>query len=150
MTGFSFTAKAAVWSALVFFAGVAAWPILSMFADAVFVEDNIQTRLAGELFSERRWQLVRNSLGVAAATTAATLFIGGPAAFIAARVRLKARAVFLAGLAIPLMVPPYIFATAWLEFFDSRGIVDAVLQRYRYIISRCHSLVDLVDVKIFL
>ncbi len=126
MTGFSFTAKAVVWSAFVFFACVALWPVVSMFVDAVFVDGNVQTRLAGDLFSERRLLLIRNSLGVAAATAAATLVIGAPAALIAARIRLKARAVFLAGLAIPLIVPPYIFATAWLELFDSRGIAAQV------------------------
>lgn len=75
-------------------------------------------RLAEELWSARVGVLALRSLGLAAVVTAGCLVLGVGSAFLVARTDLPGRRIFGVLAALPLAVPTYIAAFAWISTVD--------------------------------
>ncbi len=71
---------------------------------------------------------VTNSLLIAGLTTAACIAIGLPMAFLLARMAIPGRSVLLAMSALPLVLPSFIGAYAWVLLFGRAGIVTQWLE----------------------
>ncbi len=69
----------------------------------------------------RTWQVAVNSLSLTVAVAVSCVLIGIPAAWLVARSRLPMRRVWLVLLALPLAVPSYVAAYAWLALFPGMG-----------------------------
>lgn len=65
----------------------------------------------------RTWEVALNSLSLTVAVAASCLLIGIPSAWLVSRARLPLRGVWLVLLALPLAVPSYVAAYAWLALF---------------------------------
>jgi len=79
---------------------------------------------AGELvLNGRTVRLLRNSLGLAAATTATAIAIGVPVAWLTTRTDLPGRRLLTVLTALPLAVPSYVAALAVTAAFGPRGAV---------------------------
>lgn len=76
-------------------------------------------QLVETLFTARVGLLALRSLGLAAVVTAASLVLGVGTAFLVARTDLPGRRVFGVLAALPLAVPTYIAAFAWVSEIDS-------------------------------
>lgn len=81
----------------------------------------------GLLGSARQWHLAGNSLLLAALTTVAALLLGVPAGVLVGRTDLPGRRLLAALLAMPLLLPPYLNAVAWMAAGSSSGPVAWVL-----------------------
>ncbi|MEV1146324.1 ABC transporter permease subunit, partial [Micromonospora sp. NPDC049799] len=75
-------------------------------------------RVADELWTERVGLLALRSLGLAAVVTAACVVLGVGTAFLVTRTDLPARRLFAVLAALPLAVPTYIAAFAWVSEVD--------------------------------
>ncbi|GAA1735749.1 iron ABC transporter permease [Luedemannella helvata] len=72
-------------------------------------------RIAEELFTRRVLRLALNTLGLAAVVTTASVVLGVGAAFLVVRTDLPLRRTFAVLAALPLAVPTYIAAFAWVS-----------------------------------
>lgn len=81
-------------------------------------------------FDARQRELLLNStlLGTGAACVAT--FIGAPLGFLLARADLPAKRLLRVFLVVPLVIPPYIFALAWILFINNRAPVWAAESAY--------------------
>jgi iron(III) transport system permease protein len=73
--------------------------------------------VASVLSRPRTWRVAANSLALTFAVAGACLIIGVPAAWLVSRTRLPGRRGWLVLLALPLAVPSYVAAYAWLALF---------------------------------
>ncbi|MFF9806537.1 ABC transporter permease [Streptomyces coeruleorubidus] len=72
-------------------------------------------RITGELLTERTGELVVRSLALAAVVTSACTVLGVAAAFLVTRTDLPARRLFGVLAALPLAIPSYVAAFAWVS-----------------------------------
>jgi iron(III) transport system permease protein len=75
------------------------------------------------LAEPRQRELLANSLILAAGSAALATLLGAPLGFLLARANLTGKAVFRIALILPLVIPPYILALAWLYVSGPTGIV---------------------------
>ncbi|MEU5940068.1 iron ABC transporter permease [Micromonospora sp. NPDC047548] len=75
-------------------------------------------RIVAELWTERVGLLAVRSLGLAAVVTTACVLLGVGAAWLVTRTDLPGRRAFAVLAALPLAVPTYIAAFAWVSLFD--------------------------------
>ncbi|MEH0842076.1 ABC transporter permease subunit, partial [Micromonospora sp. CPCC 205711] len=75
-------------------------------------------RIAAELWTERVGLLAVRSLGLAAVVTVSCVLLGVGAAWLVTRTDLPGRRVFAVLAALPLAVPTYIAAFAWVSTLD--------------------------------
>ncbi|MGH8773724.1 MAG: ABC transporter permease [Jiangellaceae bacterium] len=95
-------------------AGVALLPLVYL---AVRALDGGVAQLAETLWRERTLQLTVRSLGLAAVVTAASLVVGISLAWLTTRTRLPGRRAWAVVAALPLAVPSYVAAYAWVATF---------------------------------
>lgn len=75
------------------------------------------------LAEPRQWTLLANSLTVSLGTAAASLLVGGGAALSLQYCPRLLRAPLGLLLCVPLLIPPYIFAVAWLDAMMRTGLL---------------------------
>ncbi len=80
----------------------------------------------------RAWRLLARSAGVAAGSTAVAMACGAPYGLLVARARLPARRLWLFLGALPLLLPPYAAAIAWLIFLGRAGPLASWLAHRGY------------------
>lgn len=100
-------------------------PILVMFArsltvDGAFSLENYRHLLA----SEQSWRLLGNSFALALATALVSTLVGLPLGLLFAKTDLPFRRVFVLLFALPLVIPPYITAVSWANFFAPHGVAS--------------------------
>jgi len=89
-------------------------PVIAMFMKSLFVDGALSLKNYEMLFqSKRQWLLLSNSLTLACATTIITLLLGVPLGVIFAKTDIPLKKLFITLFLIPLIIPPYILATAW-------------------------------------
>jgi iron(III) transport system permease protein len=116
-------------SVLVFFA-IALLPLIFNYADALF--QNRQSLLS-ELFSARAMKLLGRSLLIAIATTFFSLLIGVPIAFIISRTNVQLKAFLKVACILPLFIPSYINAIAWIHLLGRQGIINKIIMQLFYL-----------------
>lgn len=77
--------------------------------------------IADVIARERTFRLVLRSLALAGAVTAGCVVLGVSLAWLVVRARLPGGRIWTVGLALPLAVPSYVAAFAWLSLFPGFG-----------------------------
>jgi len=105
-------------------------PVVWMFASSVSGDQGLSLQAYRQLLtSARQWGLLRNSLLMAGATSAAAIALGLPLAFLLIRTQLPLRRFFLPLLITPAVVPSYVFAMAWIHLLGKRGFITVYMER---------------------
>ncbi|WP_254864636.1 ABC transporter permease [Halovivax gelatinilyticus] len=99
-------------------------PLLWLFLRASGVETDRGWRL---MTSERTLDILASSIGLMTAVTLLSIAIGVPVAFLTTRTDLPYRRFFTVLAALPLVVPSYIGAYAFVETFGHRGELSSLL-----------------------
>ncbi|MFH1157219.1 MAG: ABC transporter permease subunit, partial [Pseudomonadota bacterium] len=90
-------------------------PILHMVLAPVLADPGAAAKAAAGVFEVRQAPLILRSLGLGLGTTGLCLAIGVPFAFACTRTDLKLKTVFLWACIVPVLIPPYIHAIAWMR-----------------------------------
>jgi iron(III) transport system permease protein len=100
-------------------------PVCFMVVSRFFVDGALSLKNYSEVLANvRTWTLFRNSIVLAALTTAIAGLLGVALGIILARTDLPLRN-YLAGLfVLPLVFPPYILAVGWFEVLGRTGILS--------------------------
>lgn len=109
-------------------------PLLILLARSVWLDGRLSLDAYLSVLSDKRqWGLFVNSLVVAACTTGLAVVLGVPLAFALGYVRVPTWRALMVGVSLPLLVPPYISAIAWVDAFgivipppESVAALDAV------------------------
>ena len=79
------------------------------------------------LWNSRTLQIVTNSLVMTAGVTVASIFVGVPLAFLTVQTDLPFRRFWTIVAALPLVIPSYIGAFAFVSAFGPRGVLQGIL-----------------------
>src|SRR5262245_38156837 len=127
-----FTSRgAAISIAVVFFIVLSVVPVLYMFVLSLTGADgrpglgNYQ-RLLSE---DRQHELLANSVGLGAGSAILAVLIGVPLGLFFAHASFPLKRLLRIVLVMPLVIPPYILALAWIYIGGSAGIVSQLLRR---------------------
>src|SRR6266536_1231015 len=105
--------------------GVGLLPLCVVIASSVSVNSGLSARNYVEMLgSARTWALFRNSLLLAASTTAVLALAGVPLGVLLAKTDLPLRKSLAVAFCLPLVFPPYILAVGWFEILG-RGCLLA-------------------------
>jgi len=97
-------------------------PIVVMFARSLTVDGGFSLECYRKLLTtERSWQLLGNSLGLALLTALSSTLVGLPLGLLLGKTDLPFRRVFIILFALPLVIPPYITAVSWANVLGPRG-----------------------------
>jgi thiamine transport system permease protein len=97
-----------------------AWPVVSIVATGLVGEDGLAAA-ADVLADGRTWTLVWFTTWQAVASTALTLLVGLPGAWLVARVRFPGRALFRAVVTVPFVLPTIVVASAFTGLLGPRS-----------------------------
>ena len=112
-----------LWACVAFIVIAGVTPITLMAVDSFWQNGRITFERYGELLSSPGfWRLLGNSVGLAAATTAACGFIGIPAGILFAKSDVPLRAAFMWMLTVPFVLPPYFTALGWERLIARVGL----------------------------
>ena len=78
----------------------------------------------GLLASPEQWTLMKHSVILSALVTILTLAVGVPLGILLERTDLPSRRLLAALFVIPLLIPPYIIAISWSDFFGPDGMMS--------------------------
>jgi len=126
------TARSIVLSlAFITFAGLCALPVLYMLGISLVSSEgavNVENyrRL---LFEPRQRELLLNSTLLGALSALFATLVGAPLGLLLARVRLPAKQLLRITLVLPLIVPPYVFALAWILLTGPTGLLSQTVGR---------------------
>jgi len=87
------------------------------------------TNYAALFLDVRQRGLLWNTAVLGVGTASLASAIGVPLGVVLARIALAGKALFRLALVIPLLLPPYVVALAWIYFAGSRGLVASVAGR---------------------
>jgi iron(III) transport system permease protein len=114
--------------ALVLLAGAIAAAVLSPIVWLILRVTDVRTSYALSLLSgSSTVSVLANSLALVVAVTAASICIGVPLAVLTARTDLPFRRFLTVAVALPLVVPSYIGAFAFVSAFGPRGVLAGLL-----------------------
>ncbi len=98
--------------------GIGVLPLLFMLFESLHIDGHFSLdAYAGILQTERQWILMRHSLTLASAVALLTVSAGVPLGILLGKTDLPFRSFFMLLCVTPLLVPPYIFAVSWSDFF---------------------------------
>ncbi|MBN2312155.1 MAG: iron ABC transporter permease [Candidatus Hydrogenedentes bacterium] len=128
MTSLDRRAKALLLAGVLAFLAVALAPVAWMLATCLMAEPAAPfAPFADVLTSPRQWALFQGSLILAAFTATGAMAMGAALAYVVTRIAVPGRGTWTALLMVPLVVPPYVFALAWLDLLGRRGPLNAAL-----------------------
>lgn len=112
-----------------FFACFFLWPLGAILRGALFDADGHFTlQYIGEVFRNQIYlEGLGNAFLLAVASTAASLLIAIPLAFIADRYLFPAKRLLTAAILVPMILPPFVGAIGLRQMFGQYGAVNAVL-----------------------
>ncbi len=86
-----------------------------------------RSRALDILLNPDTWEVVVNSLVLTGSVTAASVLLGVPLAVLTAQTDLPLRRVWTVVVALPLVIPSYIGAFAFVSAFGPRGVLQGIL-----------------------
>jgi iron(III) transport system permease protein len=118
-------------AAVVVFVAVCLLPVIYMFAVSfVDAEGSFTTSNYGRLLADARQRnLLLNSTLLGGGTAMLASLIGAPLGLLLARADLPAKRFFRLAFVVPLVIPPYILALAWIYLGGPAGLVAQVIGR---------------------
>ncbi len=103
-----------VWLARLFFVIVVVLPLVQLCGEAFWVDGALDSSALSKLMlTSHQWRLLGNSLVLATGASAIALFIGVPYALLVEKSDFWGRSFFKLAYLVPLLIPPYMQATAW-------------------------------------
>ena len=117
--------------AFILFAGLCVMPVAYMICVSLvdaggLVNVENYRRL---LVEPRQRELLLNSILLGASSAVFGTLLGAPLGLLLARARLPAKRLLRIALVIPLIIPPYVLALAWILFTGSTGILARAIGR---------------------
>jgi len=110
------------------FVVVALAPVAVMVAGSVSVDGGLSAAAYRDVLrTQRQWTLLGNSVGLAVLTAVACTALGLTLGLVLTRIRVPLRGLLVFLFAIPLVVPPYVFAMAWIHLLGQRGAITAMI-----------------------
>lgn len=111
--------------AFLLFAGLCVLPVVYMIGvSLISAEGSINLENYRRLLVEpRQRELLLNSTLLAASSAILGTLLGAPLGLLLARARLPAKRLLRIALVIPLIIPPYVLALAWILFTGSTGLL---------------------------
>ncbi len=99
-------------------------PVLRLFVEGVFVDDQPSLDLIGDVLAKSSTQTaLLHSLVTAGLGTVVSVIIGGAFAFLVALTDLRAKAALVFCLMIPMMIPPQITALSWTQIMGPSSVL---------------------------
>jgi len=115
-------------SAVIVFAFIALLPVVAVIADSLIHNGSFSLEsYKGILADDRQIMLFVNSLLLSGGTAFFSLIIGVPSGFLLARTDLYFRKYLLYIFLIPLIIPPYIHAIAWIYLLGTKGRINMMI-----------------------
>ncbi|MFQ6098184.1 MAG: hypothetical protein ACE5O2_10705, partial [Armatimonadota bacterium] len=114
-----------LYGVVVFFFILSVAPVLSVLAQGVFPPSRPLLSPFVEVFRTRHVTLLARTLALAAGTTATACLIGLPVGFLLWRADVPWRRGLRLLSFVPLVLPPYVSAVAWIYLFGSHGVANA-------------------------
>lgn len=112
------------------FSIIALLPVLYMYVDAMFSEGRFSlSNYSVVLMDNRGVVLLLRSLTLAIATTFFSILIGVPMAFLISRTDVPLKSLLKIACLLPLFIPPYINAIAWIHLMGRKGAINLLLMR---------------------
>ena len=105
---------------------VSSAPIFALFVKVI--EGGSVASLLSHMANPRLWHLLWNSLLVASGSAIGAGAIGVPAGYALGYIQVPAKRFLCALFAVPVLVPPYVLATAWLDILGRDGFLIRTLQ----------------------
>ena len=114
---------------LAFLALFFAWPVLAILATGLAPDGKLDLAVLPQTWSQPFvLQLVAFTLGLAAASTALTVLVGMPAAWVFARFDFPGRRTLRALATVPFILPTVVVASAFLALLGPRSPINAALE----------------------
>jgi iron(III) transport system permease protein len=112
--------------ALVLVVGVA--PLLAMFTASVTIDGKVSLLHYQTLVSSRRaWALLAQSLTLSFLTVSCAMLLGVPLGVLLSRTDLPLKRVLAVLFTLPLLLPPYLIAVAWVSVLGREGWLSRIL-----------------------
>lgn len=117
--------------AFILFAGLCVLPVVYMIGVSLInAEGSVNLENYHRLLVERRQrELLLNSTVLGVCSALFGTLLGAPLGLLLARGRLPAKRLLRIALVIPLIIPPYVLALAWILFTGSTGILARAMGR---------------------
>src|SRR4030095_2183621 len=117
--------------AFVLFAGLCVLPVVYMLcASLVDANGSLDFQNYRRLLLEsRQRELLLNSTLLAASAAVVGTILGAPLGLLLARATLPAKSLLRIALVVPLIIPPYVLALAWILLTGSKGLLARVVGR---------------------
>lgn len=115
--------------AFTLFAGLCVLPVIYMIGVSIFNADgsvNLEN-YRGLLVEPRQRELLLNNTVLGASSALFATVVGAPLGLLLARARLPAKWLLRIALVIPLVIPPYVLALAWILLTGSTGLLARVI-----------------------
>ncbi len=132
MKSFKLTPSLALFYAVIgsYFGLFLVWPVLSMTANAFFLEGEFSLTFLMSIFNDPALSMtILRSLWIGFAVTFATLLISLPLAYACSRLSFKGKAFLQALTLVPLILPPFVGALGMRQFFARFGSVNLLLMQ---------------------
>jgi iron(III) transport system permease protein len=113
--------------ALVAFLATAILPLIAILAYFVIGLILSPSAITHVLLDSRQFVLLNRSVTVAVSATAVALLLGLPTAIVLTSKDLPYRRLFYFLVLIPLLIPPYIMAGAWIHLLSPNGLLNRLL-----------------------
>jgi len=125
------------WTTLVLFAIIAILPIAAVFAQSFWSDGHLSLSAYRTVLADsRQWSLLRNTFSIAIGTAIAAALLGTPIAFAIDRTHGRIRTTLEWTTALPLLLPPYLSAAAWMDLLGMMGLfrvqMDGAAQNNAY------------------
>ncbi len=102
-------------------------PLAWMFGQFLVAAVKSPGLLSNVLLDSRQLTLLGRSLGIAGSATLLAIVLGAPVAAILAARDLPMRRLFFLLVLVPLLIPSYVNAGAWIHLLSPRGVVNQAL-----------------------
>ncbi len=107
---------------------IGALPVLAMLSNSLLIDGRLDlSAWRGVLASAHQWQLMGNSLRLAALVTIACTAVGVPLGVLLGKTDLPLRRPLALLFSVPLLIPPYIVAVAWSDLLGRDGLLARIL-----------------------
>jgi iron(III) transport system permease protein len=109
------------------FALIALLPIVSLLFGSLGFNSTVEGNAYSILFKSRTFCHLLNTIGIGATVSTFCTFLGFILGFILSKTALPQKRLFKVLLLIPLFLPPYIFAVAWVDLFVLSGLSPQII-----------------------
>lgn len=117
-------------TAAILLAAVGLLPVVVMVADTFFVDGGFNPKAYDALLATSKQQVIpmAHSLVLSSMTAALATIAGAILGLLLGKTNLPLRKTFMALFAAPLLLPPYVIATAWASLLGKGGLIGRALR----------------------